>query len=72
MPRCQPQTTINNNLNKVASLQSSNPATVGSEKCNTVKAQDKDFKMAFMNMLAVLKEEMDNPSKKSMNTETVE
>lgn len=32
--------------------------TVGPEKCNIAKEQDKDLKTAFMDMLEVLKEDM--------------
>ena len=34
-------------------LEVSNSATVGPEKCNIAEAQDKDFKIAIMNMLVV-------------------
>lgn len=46
-------------------------ATVGPEKCNTAEAQDKDFKMAFLDILFIpLKRIGINPSMKSVSTQT--
>lgn len=39
-------------------LKTSNPTIVGPKKCNVVKVQVNYFKRAFMNMIQVLKEEM--------------
>lgn len=37
-----------------------NPIKVGPEKCNTVKAQNKYFKIAILNMFKVFKEDINN------------
>lgn len=39
-------------------LEPSNSTTTGPGKCNIVEAQDKSLKIAFMDMIEVLKEEM--------------
>lgn len=39
-------------------LEASNPTTIGSEIYNIAEAQDKGFKIAVMDMLEVLKEEI--------------
>jgi hypothetical protein len=44
-------------------LESNNPTIVASEKCNRSEPKDKDLKIAFMNMMEILKEEMDKSSK---------
>lgn len=47
------------------------PATVGPEKYNIAGAQDKDFKMVFLDILFTpLKKIGINPSVKSVNTQT--
>lgn len=38
----------------------SNSTIVDPEDCNTAEKKDKDLKMAFMNMIEVLKEKMNN------------
>ena len=52
-------------------LEARNSATVGPKKCNIAEAQDKNFKIAIMNMLVVFKEEM-NKFIKSIKMQTVE
>jgi hypothetical protein len=42
-------------------LEPRNPTTGGPEYCKIAEAQDKDLKIAFMNMMEVLKEERINP-----------
>lgn len=37
-----------------------NPIKVGPEKCSTVKAQNKYFKIAILNMFKVFKEDINN------------
>jgi hypothetical protein len=44
----------------------------GHDNCNIDEAQDKDLKIAFMNMIDILKEEIINPLSKSMKTQTRE
>jgi hypothetical protein len=41
----------------------SNPSTVDPKKCNIAKEQDKDLKIAFMNMIEVLKHKMNKSIK---------
>lgn len=41
-------------------LEPSNPTAVDPEKFNTAEAKDKDSKTAFVNMLEVLKEKINN------------
>lgn len=45
-------------------LETSNPTTVGPEKCNTVVAQEKDFKIAIMHMLKDINEDMNKSTNK--------
>lgn len=52
-------------------LELSNSTALGSEKCNVAEAQDKDLKLALMDMVEDLKSQI-NPVKKSMKTQTVE
>lgn len=54
MPKCQPPNAISDSQKNMSLLESSNPTTAGPEKCN--RAQDKDTKIAFMNILEVPKE----------------
>lgn len=42
-------------------LEPSSSALVGPVFCNTVEAQDKNLKTTFMDMIEVLKEEMNTP-----------
>lgn len=60
---------IGDSQDNMSPLQPSHPTTAGPEKCNMEEAQDKNFNMAFMDMLEVLKEDT-NTSIKS--TKTVE
>ena len=39
-------------------LETNNPITVGPKKCYKAKAQDKDFKVAIVNIFKDLKEDM--------------
>lgn len=52
-------------------LNPSNSTTVGhiAEYCNIAEAQDKDFKIAFLNMIETLKEKI-NKSLKEINENT--
>lgn len=47
-----------NRQDNMSLLESSNPTTVGPEKCHIAEAQVKDLKIGLVNMLEVLKEEM--------------
>jgi hypothetical protein len=42
------------------------------KKCSITEGSDKDFIIAFINILSVLKEKLINPLRKSMKTQTVE
>jgi hypothetical protein len=42
----------------MSSLEPSNPTIVHPKKGNVAEAEDKDFKISIMDMLVVLKEEM--------------
>lgn len=44
-------------------LETSNPITVGPEKCNIADAQDKDLKIAIMTMFKLLKKDMNKYNK---------
>lgn len=44
-------------------LEPSNTTIVDSEKCNIAEAKGKDFKIAFINMIEVLKEEINKSLK---------
>lgn len=46
-------------------LEASNSTTIGSEIHNTAEAQDKGFKIACMDMLEVLKEEISESLKEN-------
>lgn len=48
----------------------SNPATAGPEKYSVAEAQDKDFKIAIMNVCKDLKEEMNKSLNKACETLT--
>jgi hypothetical protein len=48
----------NNSLDDMTSLESSNPATTGLEYFNIAEAQEKDLRIAFMNIIDGLKEEI--------------
>lgn len=50
-------------------LELSSPTTEGPENCSTAEAQNKGLKMAFMNIIMILKEEM-NKSFKEMYENT--
>jgi hypothetical protein len=47
----------------MSSAEPSNPATLGTKICNVAEAQDRDFKIAFINMIEVLKEDMNKSCK---------
>lgn len=49
----------------------SNPATAGPEKYRVAEAQDKDFKIAIINVHKDLKEEMNKSLSKACETLTV-
>lgn len=54
-------------------LEPRNPIIASPEKCKQAEAQDKDFKVVFVNMIEILREEMNNfISEIYENTETVE
>lgn len=50
------------------SLLDHNSQTVGPEKCSIAKAQDKNLKIAFIDMLEVLKEDTNEFTIESMET----
>lgn len=52
-------------------LEPNNQTTESSGHCNTVAAQKKDLKPAFMSMIKVLKEEITESPRKPMKTQTV-
>lgn len=56
----------NNSQDNISLLQPNNPTTAGLEKCNIAEACDKDLKIAFMNMIVTLKEEINKSFKKFM------
>lgn len=49
-------------------LEASNPITVDPEKCNVADAQDKDFRIAIMNMFKLLKKNMNKYNKEIYET----
>lgn len=51
-------------------LEPRNTTTVGPEYCNRDEAQEKDLKIAFMNMIKVLKEEINKFPKEIHKTQT--
>ena len=53
-------------------LEANNSATAGPENCSIAEAQEKGLKTAFMNMIKVLKEEMNKPLKEIYEIQTVE
>lgn len=55
MPRCQGKDTITSGQGNMSLLEPSNPTALGPEKCNVAEAQDKDLKLALMNMVEDLK-----------------
>lgn len=56
----------NNSQDNISLLQPNNPTTAGLEKSNVTEACDKDLKIAFMNMIVTLKEEINKSFKKFM------
>ena len=50
--------TVNTKQDNMSPLKPNSTTTVGPEKCSMAEKQDKDFKIAFMNMLKLLREEM--------------
>lgn len=58
MLRHKSQNTMNNSWNNVSPLKFSNPTIERTENCNIAEVPDKDFKIAFLNMLEVLKVEI--------------
>ena len=46
-------------------LEPNNPIIVGTEICSIAEIQDKNHKMTFMNMIEVLKEEMNKSLKEA-------
>lgn len=71
MPRCQGKDTITNGQVNMSLMEPSNPTALGPEKYNVAEAQDKDLKLALMNMVKDLKSQI-SPVKKFMKTQTVE
>lgn len=69
--RCKIHTT-NNRRDKSSPPEPSNPITVDSQNCNTNKAQNKDLKIVFINMIKFLKKEINKFLKKCRRTQTVE
>lgn len=56
--RSQCKNTFNNSQNTMSPLEPSHPTRVGPQRRNAAETQDKDPKTDFMNMMAVLKEQM--------------
>lgn len=48
----------------------SKPTRAALEYCNIAETQEKDFKIAFINTIEGLKEEMNDPLKPSMKSHT--
>ena len=69
MPRCEHKNTANNNKDSTSSTRAQQPYHTGPENCNIVKAQDTDLKITFINMIEVLKEDM-NKSLKEIQENT--
>jgi hypothetical protein len=63
MPRCEHKNTANNNKDSTSSTRAQQPYHTGPENCNIVKAQDTDLKITFINMIEVLKEDMNKSLK---------
>lgn len=57
MPRPKHGNRINNSQD-ISPLEPNNTTTIGPEKWGKAEVQYKDFKIAFMNILEVLKEDM--------------
>lgn len=55
----------------MSSLELNNSYEVGFKYFNGIEAQRKGFKTAFMIMMEVLKEEIDESSKKSVKTQII-
>lgn len=53
MPGGQYKNTVNDYQNNVSPVEPSNLTTVGPEKNNTSEVKERDFKIAFMNMLQI-------------------
>lgn len=54
----QHKNTTNNRRDKCTPLEPSNPITVDPQNCNINKAQNKDLKMVFINMIKFIKQEI--------------
>ena len=59
MSICQYKNTINDSQDNMSLPEPSNPMTIGHEKDNTAKSQDKDSKITITNMFKDLKEVID-------------
>ena len=53
---------MNNSQDNMSPLEASNPTT---ENCNRAESQEKDLKIAFMNMIEVFKEEVSKSLKET-------
>lgn len=51
-------------------LESSNPSTLGLRIATWLKQKTRTSKKVFVNILEILEEEMNNPLKKSLKTQT--
>lgn len=54
----QHKNTTNNRRDKSTPLEPSSPITVDPQNCNINKAQNKDLKMVFINMIKFIKQEI--------------
>lgn len=64
MSRYQHKNTTKNSQNGMSPLVSTNPTTVGLEKCNVAEVPDKDFKIAILNIIKNLKKGMNKSTSK--------
>jgi len=55
------ENTIDYSQDNMSPLEPSNPTTVIPEKGNILEAQDKDLTIVFINMIKILREEMNEP-----------
>lgn len=51
MPQHQCKLTISSNQDSISLLEPSNPTKLSPKKCSLTEAQDKDFKIAVINMI---------------------
>lgn len=68
MLRRQHKNTINNSQDNKSPLEPSNPYTAGLEYCNIAEAREIELKIASMNIIEILKEEMNKTLKICMKT----